>query len=68
MATLDSKYTMKEVCEAIGISRTFLKDYYDGRIKGKKIKLQRSVTKNKKAKLVDFYRKCFILTCHGQIN
>ena len=54
IAILDGGYTMREVCEAFSIPRTSLRDYYNGRIKGRKMGPQGTFSKEEKAKLVEY--------------
>ena len=51
---LDSRYTMKECCQAFNIPRSSLRDHYNGRIKGRKMGLKGILTKDEEEKLVTY--------------
>ena len=51
---LDYGYKMHEGCEAFSIPRSTLRNYYNGRIKGRKMGTKSILTKEEEDKLVDY--------------
>ena len=51
---LDCGYKMHEVCEALNILRSPLRDHYNGRIKGRKMGPKSILTKEEEDKVVDY--------------
>ena len=50
---LDARYSIREVCEAIPIPKTTLKDHYNGKVKSRKMEPQSILTKEEE-KIVEY--------------
>ena len=53
MGVIKSRYTMIEVCEGFSIPKISIKDHYNGKIKGRKIEPQKTLTLEE-AMIVDY--------------
>ena len=51
---MDVGYTLKKVCETFNILKTSLRDHYEGRVKGRKMKPKSIFTKEEEDNLVTY--------------